>query len=103
MSRDGLFFDDVSRYPVGRVKAYDENCIRIVGYVWVYSTREGGLLRRREKREWVLVLGDKLVINILPPTVSPESTVYATDTSRKMFVTDGKKFSLGISEFVELK
>jgi hypothetical protein len=88
---------------VGVVKAYDENSIRITGYVWVYNNREGKFVRRREKRERVLVLGDKLIINVIPKSVQPEDLVYATDANRRMAITDRKNFTLDISEFVEMK
>jgi hypothetical protein len=98
-----FFVDDVRRHLVGIVKEYDENSLRLVGYVWVYNAREGRFVRRREKRERVLVLGDKLIINILPKTVAPEEIVYASDSSRRMYITDNKKFALDISEFVDVK
>lgn len=98
-----FFVDDVRRHFVGVVKAYDENSIRIVGYVWVYNVREARFIRRRERRERVLVLGDKLIINILPRTVEPEEIVYGSDSARRMYITDNRKFALDISEFVEVK
>ena len=98
-----FFVDDVRRHFVGVVKAYDENSLRIVGYVWVFNAREGRFSRRREKRERVLVLGDKLIINVLPRTVRPEEIVYVSDGNRRMAITDNKGFSLDISEFVEVR
>jgi hypothetical protein len=98
-----FFVDDVRRHFVGVVKAYDENSIRITGYVWVYNHREGKFVRRRDKRERVLVLGDKLIINIIPKSVQPEDLVYVTDASHRMAITDRKNFTLDISEFVEMK
>jgi hypothetical protein len=98
-----FFVDDVRRHFVGVVKAYDENSIRIVGYVWVYNVREGKFVRRREKRERILVLGDKLIINVLPRTIRPEEIVYVVGSDRRMAITDKKNFSLDISEFVDVK
>jgi hypothetical protein len=98
-----FFVDDVRRHFVGLVKAYDENSLRIVGYVWVYNVREGRFVRRREKRERVLVLGDKLIINVLPKSIRPEEVVYVSGSDRRMAITDKKDFSLDISEFVDVK
>jgi hypothetical protein len=98
-----MFLDDVRRHFVGEVKRVTESAIRITGYVWVYNHREAKFVRRREKRDRLLVLGDRLIINVLPRDVVVEEVVYNTDDVRRMFVTDNRGFVLELSEFVDLK
>jgi hypothetical protein len=36
----------------------------------------------------VLVLGDKLIINVLPKSIRPEEVVYVSGSDRRMAITD---------------
>jgi hypothetical protein len=60
------FADDVRRHFVGEVKAYNNNILRLLGYVWVYNAQQAKFTRRKEIRERLLILGDRLIINVLP-------------------------------------
>ena len=98
-----IFADDVRRHFVGKVNGYDGTVLRVTGYVWIFSSRTGKFIRRREKRERVFVLGDRLIINVLPKNVAFDAIVYADDAQRRMYITDNHNFILDLSEFAELK
>jgi hypothetical protein len=98
-----MFLDDVRRHFVGEVKKATETAVRITGFVWVYSQREARFARRREKRDRLLILGERHIVNILPRDVIVEDVVYNTDDTRRMFITDGRGFTLDLSEFADMK
>jgi len=97
-----MFADDVRRHFIGVVKEYDNSCIRIIGYTWVYHQKQAIFTRKPEKRERVLIIGDRLIINILPKDLDISSVTYNTENANKMFLTDRKKFSLDLSEFISI-
>ena len=97
-----FFVDDVHRHFIGEVRAVTENAIRIFGYVWVFNHQKSVFIRRPEKRERLLILGDRLTINIIPRDVVVADVRYEEDRGT-LFITDTKKFKLDLSEFAKLK
>ena len=97
-----FFSEDMHRHFIGEVRAVTDNALRITGFVWVYNSQKNVFVRRPEKRERLLPLGDRLIINILPKDVAVDDVIYDEDLAG-MFITDGKKFRLDLSEFAKLK
>ncbi len=97
-----FFVDDVRRHFMGVITDVDASTLRIYGYVWVYNTRQARFNRRPEKRERLIVLGDRLIINILPQAVDIKSLVYNTDDQQRMYITDNNGYTLELSEFVSI-
>ena len=60
---------------------------------------KGEFVRKPEKRQRVLYPGDRATINVIPQEVDVAELKYIIDPKRGRIVTDGKQFSLDISEF----
>jgi len=93
-----FFKEDARRHFVGEVIRCTESTIRVIGYDWAIETMRG-FVRKPEKRERVIVLNEGLIINVIPNDVNLEDISYITTSQRTQVVTDGKKFSLDITEF----
>ncbi len=98
-----LFVDDVRRHFVGEVKAYSDNAVRVVGYTWVYNSTEGRYKKRTGRRERIIILGDRIIINVIPKETIIEDVSYVVDKNSRLFITDNRNFQLDISEFVDRK
>jgi hypothetical protein len=97
------FTDDIRRHVVGEVLRCTEQAIRVRGCVWVFDSANGEFVRKPEERERVVCLGDRLIINVLPPEADLEATKYVADPQRGLLVTDDKSFSLEITEFSAMR
>jgi hypothetical protein len=95
--------DDIRRHVVGEVLKCTEHTIRLKGYVWVFDSANGRFVRKPEKRERIVCLGDRLVINVLPLEADLETTQYIADPQKGLQVTDGKSFFLEINEFTAMR
>jgi hypothetical protein len=93
-----LFNEDVRRHFIGEVIECSEFAVRIKGHTWVYDNSRGFYQMRPEPRERVFFLGDRLTLNVLPLDADLSSVVYDSE-SEALRVTDGKTFSLEITEF----
>jgi hypothetical protein len=67
--------------------------------VWVFDIVNGRFVRKSEKRERIICLGDRLTINVIPPEADLEAVKYVTDPQTGLQVSDGKDFFLEITEF----
>lgn len=94
-----LFVDDVRRHFVGEVISFSSNAIRVKGYVWIYLPKEGKYIRRPNVRERVLILGDRIILNILPQDIDVKLITYNCENSKRHLIVDNKKFVMDISEF----
>lgn len=97
-----IFTDDVRRHFIGEITAIADHAIRLKGYVWVYNATQAKFVRRQELRERVLILGDRLIINILPQDSDIRDFVYNTDNMRRMYITNGKGYTIELTEFVNM-
>ena len=93
-----LFKEDARRHFVGEVIRCTETSIRVIGHDWAIETMRG-FVRKPELRERVMILNEGLIINIIPRDVNLEEVSYVTTAQRNQVVTDGKNFSLDITEF----
>ena len=48
-------------------------------------------------------MGDRLIINVLPPDADLEATQYVADPQKGLQVTDEKSFFLEITEFTAMR
>jgi hypothetical protein len=97
------FTDDVRRHLVGEVIKCTEQAIRLEGYVWVFDIANGRFVRKPDKRERIVCLGDRLTINVLPPEADLETVKYVTDPERGLVATDGKSLTLEVTEFTVMR
>jgi hypothetical protein len=98
-----LFADDIRRHVAGEVLRCTERAIRLSGYVWVFDVTNGQFVRKPERRERLVCLGERLSINVLPLEANLEAMKYVTDPYKELLVTDEKSFSLEITEFSAMR
>jgi hypothetical protein len=87
------FTDDVRRH-LGEVIKCTEQAIRLEGYVLVFDIPNGRFVRKPEKRERIVCLGDRLTTNVLPPEADIDAVKYVTDPQRGLVATGGRSFTL---------
>jgi hypothetical protein len=97
------FVDDIRRHLVGEVLKSSAHAIRLKGYVWVFDMANGRFVRKPEKRERVIYLGDRLTINLLPSEADLDTVEYVVDPQRGLVCTDNTSFSLEITEFTVMR
>ena len=93
------FLEDVRRHFVGEVTQSSELAFRARGYTWVFDTSVGQYVRRTEMRERVIPIGDRLIINVIPPDSKLEDVQYVFHQERGLLATDNEHFFLEINEF----
>ena len=93
------FNEDLRRHFFGEIIVSTGSAIRARGYVWVFDTSQGLFVKKPEPRERWIVLTDRTTINILPTDVDLDEINYANDPGKGLIVTDGKGFSLEVTEF----
>jgi hypothetical protein len=94
-----FFKEDIRHQIVGEVTGCTEYAVRVNGYVWNYDSLKG-FTRKPEHREMVITFNKGLVISTIPKEVNLADVKYTSSLQKGHFVTDGKNFSLDISEFV---
>ena len=98
-----FFTDDLRRHFVGEVIQCTDYAFRIVGYTWAFDSFKGEFTRKPEKRVRVIFGGERHTINIIPRHVNIEEIKYVRDQNKGLVATDGKGFSLEISEFTLMR
>jgi hypothetical protein len=93
-----LFREDAKRHFIGEVIGCTENSFRVTGYDWTIEAMRG-FVRKPEKRERIMVFNEGYIINIIPDEVNIEDIHYIVTAQQYHVVTDGKNFSLDITEF----
>jgi hypothetical protein len=93
------FPEDLRRHLVGAVTRCTENTIRVKGRVWVFDGARGGFIQKPEERDRVVQLGERLTVNVIPPEVRLDEIRYVVTPQGGLVVSDGKKFSLDVTEF----
>ena len=93
------FPEDLRRHLIGVVTRCTENVIRVKGRVWVFDGAKGQFVRKPEERDRVVPLCNRLNINVIPPEVILDEIAYVITPQNGLVVTDGKKFSLDVTEF----
>ena len=92
-----LFAEDIQRHYVGEITKTSDNALKVKGHVWIRDQIKG-FVRKTGKRERVVYPSDRTIINIIPQDVNLEEIKYV-HTGGTAVVTDGKNFTLDITEF----
>ena len=93
------FEEDLRRHFLGVVLAVDGSLVRLEGYTFVFNANKNAFIKRPEKRVRIYDLSDSgYIVNIIPKEAELENVSYKMSELR-LFVTDGKTFSLDINEF----
>ena len=56
-----------------------------------------------QERERVIQSGERLTINVIPPEVNLSEVKYVSTPRTGVVATDGKKFSLDVTEFTTMR
>jgi hypothetical protein len=94
-----LFETDLRRHFVGVVERCTEVAFRLRGYVFVYDRSTGGFVRRGDRRIRIAPLAGRYVISVLPAEVDIEELRYVAPAGIGLTLTDGKQFSMLLTEF----
>ena len=95
-----VFEKDLRRHFVGVIEDVSSELARVKGYVFVFDEWADEFKRRPEERVRIFSLTDaNLIINILPPEIEITELMYKVNQEGQRVVTDGKDFSLDVSEF----
>jgi len=97
------FEEELRRHFVGEVVACTENAIRVRGYTWIFDKVKATFIRKPEKRERVIYPTDRTTINIIPKEIDLDELKYSIVAPKGLCITDGKKFSLEVSEFTAMR
>ena len=97
------FTGDLCRHFVGQIIRCSENAFRAKGNVWIYDYMKGHFLRKPEVSERVINFrSDTLTISVIPNEVNLSEIEYVITEDKGTIVTDGKGFSLDITDFSEI-
>lgn len=95
-----LFDGDIRRHFAGVIEEVSEPLVRAVGYVFVFDETKNTFVRRDEVRTRVFSLAEAgFIINILPDYVDITNLQYRKNLNGQKVLTDGRTFSLDVSEF----
>lgn len=97
------FTSDLRRHFIGQILKCTGNALRAKGRVWVFDDVQGKFVCKSEVRERVITLGERLTINVIPQETNLNDVTYEISTGNELVVTDGKKFSLEITEFTAMR
>ena len=95
-----LFDTDLRRHFVGVVEEATGGLARVKGYTFVFDDWADDFKRRPDERIRLFSFIDAgLIINILPAETEIGELRYKVNHEGQRIVTDGKGFSLDVSEF----
>lgn len=95
-----FFEKDIRRHFVGRVLKVNETAMRIEGYVFTFDEVIHEFVRINELRTRIVSFSDcGMILLVIPSEVDIKQLHYQTNDQLKRFLTDGKNFSLNVSEF----
>ena len=92
------FAEDIRRHFIGRIVESSESAFRVEGHAWVFDPVKG-FVRKPEVRERVIYPSDRTMISIIPEEVRLDEIKYVAVPHKGLVITDGKKFSLDVTEF----
>lgn len=94
-----LFEKDEPRFFVGFVEAYECGIVKSTGYSYVRDPMNGQLIKKAERRTKLVSLSAGTVIVYLLPEEVLFDSVWFTTEAGHMTLTDGKQFTMNLTEF----
>jgi hypothetical protein len=95
-----LFETDHARFFVGHVDAYEGGVVKVTGRSFVRDVLNGQVLGKAERRTKILSLSSgTLIIYQLPQGTSLDALKFE-DAGDGLSLTDGKTFTMNLSEHV---
>ena len=94
------FEKDLRRHFVGEILEVSAEAIKVRGYVFVFDEATNDFECYEGLRTSIFSLIDAgIVIVVLPEEIIIEEIRYSYDEKNRRILTDGKAFSLNVSEF----
>ena len=93
------FKEDFRRFFCGEVIESSEDLLRVKGFVWVMNLNLNQIVKKPELRERIFLLGNRLVINVMPRDIDLSLVHYSFDQKMGHIITDRKDYKLNIDEF----
>jgi hypothetical protein len=95
-----LFDEDIRRHFAGLIEKVSSTVIQVRGYAYVYDEWANQFKILSDERVRLFSLTDAgLIINILPRDVEVADLKYTLTADGQRILSDGKDFSLDVSEF----
>jgi hypothetical protein len=95
-----LFEGDLRRHFVGKIENVSGAIIRTRGYIFIFDESSKEFVRRKGQRVRIFSLIDAgIVVNVLPSDINISEMHYAIDNDNHRIITDGKSYSMNVSEF----
>lgn len=96
-----LFDNDLPRFFLGTVDAYEAGIVKVSGYSWIKEPLSGKIFKNPDFKTKLCSLSSGTLLVYELPSNLPASELSLTHDDRgRMFVTDQKEFQLNITERV---
>ena len=101
VSHRRLYADDHARFFAGTVQDYENGIVRVAGYSWVRDPIQAKYVRKNDERIKIIsLLAGTLVTYVLPDDVTIADLMIHQHKDHKVMLTDGKEFSMDLTERV---
>lgn len=98
-----LFERDQSRFFVGSVEDYQDGIVRIRGYTFARDSLDKNFCRKRECQTKLCAIGSGTLITYVVPRDADLEQIRMETLDEGLCITDGRKFSMNISEWIHHK
>lgn len=92
------FATDARRHLVGKVRAVEQQGMRIVCFTYVFDQYHGSFVRKPDRRVRIVTFDGRYTINILPKEADVANVQYV-QSDIGLVVTDNHSFTLSVNEF----
>lgn len=98
--RRRLFEKDIRRHFVGEIEEVSAELVRITGFAFIFDETNNDYKRRSKPQTNVFSLVDAgIAVILLPKEIDLEAIRYRMNDKGHRVLTDGKSYSLQVSEF----
>ena len=101
ISHRRLFDKDQPRFFTGTVEHYENGVARVFGYSWIRDQLAGKIYKAPDQRTKVIAISSgTFLVYVLPATLNAEELSIDQKPNGDMILTDGKEFTMDITERV---
>lgn len=95
-----LFESDDPRFFIGTVDSYEDGMARITGTSFVRERSSGRIQAKEEPATKIVSLASGMLLAYVLPQTADLSSVRFAQEGGKLSASDGKSFSMNLSEFL---
>jgi hypothetical protein len=92
-----FFPEDARRHFVGTVESHEGALVRVEGYLFAMDMTRSQFVRREQLRTRIFLLGDAVIVNVLPARVKIDQITYTHGPNGDIHLTDGTDWHLDIT------